>query len=489
MAAEDEVSGWDSQTNPSDHPSATRGDEDETGPAGSDEGTAEQEDRRKSTPGLIFTNEHGEQIEDSTEDGRDHWSKSPDGSGSEYETAEEWGDGGQGGGWASADDELSFKEQPLPSSLGDGPNVVPAEVLPSAQDQKNPTLAKAVQAEPAMGAGASTPGGEIVLVNSGVGEGEGAFDSDPFAETQSAFETDPFAETQGAFDSDPFAETKGAFDSDTFAEIQGTCDSEPVVEIKGVPDSDPYAETQGASNPDPIAETEGALISDPFSETQIVFDSDPFAEIQGAFHSDPFAETQGALESDSVAETEGALNSDPFAETLVAFDSDPFAETKVAFEPDPFADTKGAFDSDPFAETQCGDKPFGWESDPFAESSGVGGALPTENEGSGWDRDPFANSFPASSSGNDGPDPNISSGQEFSGRGGFNSSVLQVNSALISTVGGVNDNNIPRIHKEPEHSDMSEDEAANRRLGKLYQELDTEKDEVLALSTLQCASC
>ncbi len=34
------------------------------------------------------------------------------------------------------------------------------------------------------------------------------------------------------------------------------------------------------------------------------------------------------------------------------------------------------------------------------------------------------------------------------------------------------------FHKEPENSDLSEDEVANRRYGKLYQEIDTEMEEV-----------
>ena len=38
---------------------------------------------------------------------------------------------------------------------------------------------------------------------------------------------------------------------------------------------------------------------------------------------------------------------------------------------------------------------------------------------------------------------------------------------------------IPRPHREPESSDMSEDEAANKRYGRLYQDIETEKDEVL----------
>lgn len=122
-AAEDQVSSWDCQTNPNLHPSAVRGDEDETGQADSRGDTAGQDDRRKSTPGLVFTNEYGQQIEDSTEDRGDKWPRSPDGSGSEYETAEEWGDGGQGGGWASADDELSYEDHPpvnTPEGWGGG---------------------------------------------------------------------------------------------------------------------------------------------------------------------------------------------------------------------------------------------------------------------------------------------------------------------------------------------------------------------------------
>uniref|UniRef100_A0A8C9XLK1 Amphiphysin n=1 Tax=Sander lucioperca TaxID=283035 RepID=A0A8C9XLK1_SANLU len=61
--SEDEVRGWNSETNSNVHPSAFRGDEDETGQANSEGDAAGQEDRRKSTPGLIFTNEYGEEIE------------------------------------------------------------------------------------------------------------------------------------------------------------------------------------------------------------------------------------------------------------------------------------------------------------------------------------------------------------------------------------------------------------------------------------------
>ncbi|XP_076601985.1 amphiphysin isoform X3 [Chaetodon auriga] len=548
--AEVEVSSPDSQFNPNLNPSADRGDEDETGQADSEGDSAWQEDRRKSTPGLIFTNEYGEQIEDCTEDRQDKWSRSPDGSGSEYETAEEWGDVGQGGGWASADDEISYEDrQPVNASEGWG----------SGCDGVEQVLPKSSEADRNCSAEEELPGKQTNLTSvcreysESAGEqdkqaftletqGGGAFDSGPFAETQTggAFDSDPFVETQtgGAFDSDPFAETQtgGAFDCDTFAETQGggTFDCDPFVETQGVGafDSDPLSETQGGGvfDSDPSAETQGggAFNSDPFAETQGggVFDSDPFAEIQGggAFDSDPFAETQGGgvFDSDPLAETQGggAFDSDPFAETQGsgvfdsdpfaetqgggAFDSDPFAETQGggAFDSDPFAETQGsgvfdsdpfaetqgggAFDSDPFAETQGGgafnSDPFAktqgggaFESDPFAErqfgdkGGGEGRVVATE-DGNGWDTDPFANSFPAAS--------NTTSRQEVSDSSGFNSSIAQRNSAPVSAAEEIKDVNIPRIHKEPENSDMSEDEAANRRFGKLYQELDTEKEEV-----------
>ncbi|XP_065809498.1 amphiphysin isoform X2 [Labrus bergylta] len=364
-------------------------------------------------------------------------------------------------------------------------------------------------------------------------QGGGAFDSDPFAETQGggAFDSDPFAETQGggAFDSDPFAETQGggafdlstatetqgggAFDSDPFAETQGggAFDSDPFAETQGggAFDSDPFAETQGggAFDSDPFAETQGggAFDSDPFAETQGggAFDSDPFAETQGggAFDSDPFAETQGggAFDLSTATETQGggAFDSDPFAETQGggAFDSDPFAETQGggAFDSDPFAETQGggafdlstatetqgggAFDSDPCAEKLRGDKGNDFELDPFAESSEGGEVVDTSDGKGGWDSDPFAQGFPAVSSGTGDAAFNVTSWQEANVIS--SSSVSGENSESISGEAAdmIKDANVSRIHKEPENSDMSEDEAANRRLGKLYQELDTEKEE------------
>ncbi|CAF89902.1 unnamed protein product, partial [Tetraodon nigroviridis] len=64
-----------------------------------------------------------------TEDREGGWFRSSDGSGSEYETAEEGADGGQGGGWASAEDELS-SQNPVPGAVN-GFSQVPAEAPPS----------------------------------------------------------------------------------------------------------------------------------------------------------------------------------------------------------------------------------------------------------------------------------------------------------------------------------------------------------------------
>ena len=526
-AAGDEVSSWDFQTNSNLPLSAIRDDEDKTEQV-SDSG---QEHRRKSTPGLIFTNEYGEEIEDSTEDRGDKWSKSPDGSGSEYETAEEWGDGGQGGGWASADDELLYENHPpvnTSDGWGGGDDGV-ERVLRECDEAdrqcpaENELFCKQSHLISVDRIHSESAKKDVIRVCESEMQGGGAFDSDPFAETQGggAFDSDPFAETQGggAFDSDPFTERHGggAFDSDPFAETHGggAFDSDPFAETNGggAFDSDPFPETQGQGAFHSVlsAETQrgggfdsvlsaethggGSIDSDYFAETQGggAFDVDPFAEMQrgGVFDSDPFAEMPGG----------GAFDSDPFAETQGggAFDSAVSAERQGGgvfvsvvsaerqgegvFDTDSLAEKQegGGFDSDPFAETQeaqFGNKGDGFEFDSFAETSGDSGAVATGDGRSGWDTDTFTNSFPADFSMTEGLSSNITTWQEVSDNSGFSSSIIQ-KSASASAAGGIKDVNLPRMHKEPENSDMSEDEAANRRFGKLYQELDTEKEEVL----------
>ncbi|KAM8850733.1 amphiphysin isoform 2-T2 [Spinachia spinachia] len=395
-AAEDEVSSWNSPTNPNLHPSAVGVDEVETRQSDS-VGDAGWEDRRKSTPGLIVTDEYGKQIEDSTDDREDKWSRSPDWSGSEYETAEEWGDG------ASADDELLYVDSPT-LNVSEGYDGMTADWSKTVK-QGFCTAIKMNSSEELKG--------EITDLKSVY--------TDPFAGTEagSVFDSVPSLETQGggAFDPDPFAETEGgsAFNSDPFAETQegGVFDSVSSLETQG----------GGASDLEQLAERHGGG----------VFNSVPLLETQGmgSFHSDPFAEKQGG----------------------------------------------GVFDLDNFAQTQFRD--MGFEFDPFAETTGESGVVPSWVGTSGWDTDPFANTFPAASSGMKCPASNAMSWQEASDNSGFDSQQNFASAAVSGTAVGIKDVFVTRIPKEPENSDMSEDETANRRFGKLYQELDTEKEEVI----------
>ncbi|MEQ2162170.1 hypothetical protein GOODEAATRI_017077 [Goodea atripinnis] len=96
---EDEVSSWETLIHSNLHPSTVSDVRDKTQQVELDSENVGKENCRKSTPGLIFTNEFGDEIEDGTGDEGDKRSRSLDGSVSEYETAEEWADGGQGGGW------------------------------------------------------------------------------------------------------------------------------------------------------------------------------------------------------------------------------------------------------------------------------------------------------------------------------------------------------------------------------------------------------
>ncbi|GAA6108389.1 amphiphysin isoform X15 [Tachysurus ichikawai] len=122
--------GWESEQSCSDtlHSEWT-GDEEvwttETKTKGLDESRA-----GKSMPGIIFTNEFGQEIAEATggcgqglyteeEENNPKWYLTGqgdlDGSGSEYETAEEWADAsGQNSGWISADDELEYAENKGP---------------------------------------------------------------------------------------------------------------------------------------------------------------------------------------------------------------------------------------------------------------------------------------------------------------------------------------------------------------------------------------
>ena len=153
----------------------------------------------------------------------------------------------------------------------------------------------------------------------------------------------------------------------------------------------------------------------------------------------------------------------------------PFAETQGGggFESDPFAETQGVggFESDPFANAQDGSRVAGdFATDPFAETTTEGGTS--------WAADPFGNT---PSAGTEGATNNTGSWQEVSDSSGFFSDGQRDFLAFPGaggSEGAAKEVSTPRAHKEPENSDLSEDEVANRRYGKLYQEIDTEKEEV-----------
>uniref|UniRef100_A0A8C8C3V1 Amphiphysin n=1 Tax=Oncorhynchus tshawytscha TaxID=74940 RepID=A0A8C8C3V1_ONCTS len=431
-AAGDEVSGWDPnpQLTPNCDPCAVGGDQQaqqepgkgppearswgwgEAGEAGKGEagsgdgwgtgwgaGQADSEgdeagwrDRRKSTPGLRITNEHGQIIEDTPEGsepglylirpaGREGFS-------SEYETTEEWGDSvGQNGGWASTDDELD-----------------------SAADQG-------------------------------------------FTDRSTAQEG--FADWASGDRATPLQEEKALASDAGFA-------ADWAQPIEQAPTQSPETGTAFA---DPTSVPEQGSTGD-----QVIhFGTDPFVEIpgEGGFESDPFAETPGGFASDPFAETRREGGGGDFV-------SDPFAETHVG----------GGFESGPFAVTQGGGGEVRFATDPFAETTGEVGA--------GWAADPFANNgsvqwagFPAPSAETGGATTDSGSWQEVSDSSGFFSSGGDGSQAgdLFASFPGprseavAKEGVVRRAHKEPDNSDLSEDEVANRRYGKLYQEIDTEKEE------------
>ncbi|XP_016358422.1 amphiphysin-like isoform X5 [Sinocyclocheilus anshuiensis] len=451
----------------------------------SEERDAEETVGLQPMPGIIFTDEFGQEIQDTTEGvGGDssRWGLSSqvdlDGSSSEYETAEEWGDvPGQNGGWVSADDELEcaenenpvvspeqgtvaqecfadwgmsdgVPEQITPADSGFGGDAFAAnwdqpEATPCVSELENESLDEPIS-DPAK-AGANMP--QNVL--------ESTPSSDPF-DTEG---NDPFGTGDDLFAAsgdDPFGNG-----NDPFA----TSDQDPV----GFSESDPFV-TTGSD----LFDTEGLSTESPKSG----FPSDQRqAEIQpgdeGQWAADPFA-------------TE--FTSDPFA---TGGNQDPFANEITS---DPFANESGR---DPFTSENNQGWAGGWESTGTKEIIGQGKDSDVFDDKTGH-ANGFAQwaAFPAPAA--DSENSSKGSWQEVSDSSGFFSSdgqgnftagwpgedvpsqdpftsfpVQQDTSNLKSTIA---EDKV--CHKEPENSDLSEDEVANRRYGKLYQEIDTELEEV-----------
>ncbi|KAG1969740.1 amphiphysin [Pimephales promelas] len=310
---------------------------------GSEETGAEGTVDLQPMPGIILTNEFGQVIQDATEGvGGDssRWGLSSqvdlDGSGSEYETAEEWGDvPGQNGGWVSADDELESAENENPVVAPERGTVAQecfADWDTADSFPKQITPADSVFGGDAFAANFDQP--EAVPC---VSELENESSDEPHSDPAKASANTPQNVLDSTLSSDPF----GAEGHDPFGA-----------------GNDPFA----ASGDDPFGTG-----NDPFATS----DQDP----SGFSGSDPFSTTGSDLFA-----TEGLPTESPKS----VFDSDQFAETQSRGEgqcpAEPFA---AEFPSDPFA-TGGNQDPFANEitSDPFANESS-GGPFTTENY-QGW---------------------------------------------------------------------------------------------------------
>ncbi|XP_028831372.1 amphiphysin [Denticeps clupeoides] len=436
-----------------------------TGEAGGVAGEPEESGGEASMPGIIFTNEFGQEIQDTTEgsdlqlyllqqsaDGTSGWGLAGqgdvEGSGSEYETAEEWGDApGQNGGWASTDDELACVEQPGdqeaagtgPGGFDDWGDSGDAGDAASPFPEQVPT-------------GQSEPGGEDFSVEWDRSE----------QNTLVGLDVSTPLGTSETFQA--AAEPASAETTQT-VESFGTKD-EPF----GNSETDPF----GTSGNDPFENSE-----DPFTASE----KDPFENSE-----DPF----GTSEKDPF----GTLEKDPFAD-----------QGTELFGPQVPADGQGVDFVSAVGNSS------GWAEDPFATENSQGWPGGWGGNGPGKNTESPSNGFAPWA---DFPTPTAAeaevsskgSWQEVSDSSGFFSSDGQGDfTAGWGSDGGqtldpfasfASQTNPPVTRsslvegatapKEPENSDLSEDEVANRRYGKLYQEIDTERDETDAAAAAAAAS-
>ncbi|XP_077086883.1 amphiphysin isoform X6 [Siphateles boraxobius] len=464
--------------------------EEKTG-CGSEETGAEETVGLQPMPGIILTNEFGQVIQDSTEGvGGDssRWGLSSqvdlDGSGSEYETAEEWGDvPGQNSGWVSADDELESAENENPVVAPEQGTVAQecfADWDTADSFPKQITPADSVFGGDAFAANCDQPEA-VPCVSELENESSDELHSDPAkagANTpQNVLDSIPSSDPFGTEGHDPFGAGNDPFAAsgdDPF----GT-------------GNDPFATSDQDQDPS------GFSGSDPFSTTgSDLFGTEGLSteSPKSGFDSDQFVETQSRGEGQGAAE--------PFA---AEFPSDPFA---TGGNQNPFANE---ITSDPFANESSGD-PFTNENyQGWAGSWESTGTKETIHEGKNSDvfddktghANGFAQwaAFPAPAA--DSESSSKGSWQEVSDSSGFFSSDGQGNFTAgwpgeaappqdpFASLPGPQDTSNPKGtiaadqvgHKEPENSDLSEDEVANRRYGKLYQEIDTELEEDATVPT------
>ncbi|KAG9355900.1 hypothetical protein JZ751_000744 [Albula glossodonta] len=416
-----EVRGWDTDQshhpNPDSDPFGAGGGEVEPKLEGNEQSWGEEggEAEDQSMPGIIFTNEYGQEIQDTTEgsepglystQGSGDGSKldwglpgqaGSDWSGSEYETADEWADGaGQNGGWVSAEEEAVAVE-----SIG-------------------VTVQEA----------AEQPG-----VQGGVEEQGGFADWGTTGDKTDPFQTQAEGENAG-FPNEP---ADGAW----FQEAG------PTAPVTKQADADPFggADAFATSQADPFAQASA-------SEPVLDFVSDPFAEPlvgEGAgWAADPFASESNQMWPDNWAPAAAGDN--------WAFPSAPEGEqsnglAQWAAFPEQAADGEGSVGAG--------------SGSPWQEVSGSSGFFSSDGQGdfaTGWgdgDQDPFSSL------------PSATGEKEVGGPVKAQPAPPGPQGSRMSTVEAA------PVHKDTENnnSDLSEDEVANRRYGKLYQEVDTEKEE------------
>ncbi|KAI4900312.1 hypothetical protein NFI96_028599 [Prochilodus magdalenae] len=325
---------------------------------GTGEPTAVLDERRQSMPGIIFTNEFGQLVPEATENSCQElytaqdegdstkWYLSGqtdmDGSGSEYETAEEWGDApGHNGGWISADDDLDSAEH-------EGTNAISDEgVTRSSVTQEGfggwgiPNAALPLQ-EQSTSAGVDFDGGTFTV------NWDQPSTAEPVKPNDSSVSNTP----------DP-AEQKESVDNSLVNISESTLSSDPFCTSENDPfGNDPFAISGG----DPFADE-----NDPFADSE----KHPFGQSETGASELPKkdANTPGDLFGLQCSTTEGqpGLALYPFATQAAnagEWGGDPFA---VKIAPDPFnADSK----QDPFVSETSQD-PFtsSTNQDPFVNET------------------------------------------------------------------------------------------------------------------------
>ncbi|KAL2097707.1 hypothetical protein ACEWY4_006914 [Coilia grayii] len=421
--------------------------------AATEEGVLGEAEGDAAVPGIVFTDEFGQEVQGGAGAGSQ---VDMDGSGSEYETAEEWGDTpGHNGGYVSADDELA---------AGEGQE---ATTEPTAEQ----------------GAAASSSTSREGFADWGAGDAAAVFP-----------EQVPVADT--GFGGEGFAVQ---WDQPVTTELTSEEPNSMVPPVQqGALDAPQTAPGSALDN------TDSASASDPFGT-----DADPFGTENDPFGTgkDPFASSEdpfGTSETDPF----GSSDKDPFADSEQDLFANQAAEAQV-----PEDGQTAGFTSDPFAEStkQGSAADSGWATDPFSNTNAQGwpGGWDSASGGEAKDSAQWA-AFPNPSATEVDPSAK-GSWQEVSDSSGFFSSDGQGDftagwggdgGSSSGTSGGGGGGNQPQDFfaafpspteplgakapeaegapspREPENSDLSEDEVANRRYGKLYQEIDTEKDEV-----------